>query len=248
MKLTAIATAFLLASLPARAEWVEITLPTGENVKAVYEKPKMVGKVHAVIYLHGRMLREAGYGDAADRGSDIAAFAGAFAHAGFVSIAPLRKTPLGSDNGDDVIDEGLASILGATKFLHQHHDILRISVVGFRGRRSDSALGVVTDAGSGQGHRSFAVQSLPGRHPGGNEEPEYVPQPKSRIINSGTGPADRRRSGIPAVQTHRKSGFRSADESTSVVPVYPQLSRQAALVSPAAQCPYGRRNSVSETI
>lgn len=131
MKLTAIATAFLLASLPARAEWVEITLPTGENVKAVYEKPKMVGKVHAVIYLHGRMLREAGYGDAADRGYDIAAFAGAFAHAGFVSIAPLRKTPLGSDNGDDVIDEGLASILGATKFLHQHHDILRISIVGF---------------------------------------------------------------------------------------------------------------------
>ena len=131
IKPAVIVLAILLSALPAHAEWVEIELPTGEKVRAAYEKPQMVGKVHAVIYLHGRMLREAGYDDAADRGYDIAAFAGAFANAGFVAIAPLRKTPIGSNNGDDVIDEGLASILGATKYLHQHHDVLRISVVGF---------------------------------------------------------------------------------------------------------------------
>lgn len=132
MKALALATlAVVLAAFPARAEWVEIELPTGEKVKAAYEKPNMVGKAHAVIYLHGRMPREAGYENAADRGYDVAAFAGAFANAGFVAIAPLRKTPFDGNNGDDAIDEGLATILGATKFLHENHDILRVSVVGF---------------------------------------------------------------------------------------------------------------------
>ena len=123
--------AAFLAALPARAEWVEFELPTGEKIKAAYEKPHMLGKAHAVIYLHGRMPREAEYENAAERGYDVAAFAGAFANAGFVAVAPLRKTPFGANNGDDAIDEGLATILGATKFLHAHHDILRISVVGF---------------------------------------------------------------------------------------------------------------------
>lgn len=121
----------ILAAFPVRAEWVEIELPTGETIKAAYEKPKMVGKAHAVIYVHGGLPREAGYEDAADRGYDVAAFAGAFAQAGFIAIAPVRTTPFGRSNGDDAIDEGLATILAASKFLHDHNEVIRVSVVGF---------------------------------------------------------------------------------------------------------------------
>ncbi|MGB0629926.1 MAG: hypothetical protein ACPGRZ_04465 [Alphaproteobacteria bacterium] len=126
-----IALLFCLGAMPVRAEWIDLELPTGTKLKAAFEKPELVGKAHAVIYLHSRMPRQAGYEAAADRGYDVAAFARAFAYAGFVAIAPVRRTPVGTENGDDAVNEGLATILAAIAYLHRSHDVMRVSVVGF---------------------------------------------------------------------------------------------------------------------
>ena len=77
--------------------------------------------------MHGRMSSEPTYEDAAGRGYHVAAFA----NAGFVAIAPVRKTPFGRNIGEDAIDEGLSTFLAASSFLHAINDIVRISVVGF---------------------------------------------------------------------------------------------------------------------
>jgi len=121
---------FFFGATSARAEWIDLELPTGVKLKAAFEKPELVGKAHAVIYLHGRMPRTAGYEAAADRDYDVAAFARAFAYAGFIAIAPLRKTPVNAENGDDAVAEGLATVLAAATHLHRQHDVLRVSVVG----------------------------------------------------------------------------------------------------------------------
>lgn len=127
----------LAAALPAGAEQVMLTLPTGANLKAELQAPPgdptTATKYPAVIYLHGAMVREAGIEAAADRGYDIAGFTRAFAGAGLVAIAPVRVTPVAADNGDDVIDEGLAAILGALEFLRARKDVdaARVSVAGF---------------------------------------------------------------------------------------------------------------------
>jgi dienelactone hydrolase len=111
----------------ARAEWIDLELPTGVKMKATFEKPELVGKAHVVIYLLGRMPRTAGYEAAADRGYNVAAFARAFAYAGFSAIAPLRKTPVIAENEDDAVAEGLATVLAAAT---RQHNVLRVSVVG----------------------------------------------------------------------------------------------------------------------
>ena len=102
----------LLAALPARAEWITLALPTGPTLQADVQAPadlKTLERVPGVIYLHGRSVRQNGYDAEADRGYDITAFTRAFADAGFIAIAPVRETPVGSESGDEAVSEGIAA-------------------------------------------------------------------------------------------------------------------------------------------
>lgn len=123
----------VLAATAARAGSVTIDLPTGTKLQAEFALPAGGGRVPAVIYLHAASVRDVGPAGAAERGHDIAAFARAFAEAGFAAIVPVRKTPMDGANGDAVIDEGLAAILGAMDALRIRPEVdpERIAVAGY---------------------------------------------------------------------------------------------------------------------
>jgi dienelactone hydrolase len=124
----------LLAALPARAEEVELSLPTGGAIKADLATPASAkGKSPAIVYLHGAYVRRLGADRAAEGGYDVGDFTRAFADAGFVAIAPIRETESTGDNGDAVIEEGLASVLSALDYLRSRKDVdaRRIALVGF---------------------------------------------------------------------------------------------------------------------
>lgn len=124
----------LVAALPARAQEVELALPTGGTLKADLATPAAAdGKSPAVVYLHGAYVRRLGADRAAEGGYDVGEFARAFADAGYVAIAPIRVTESTGDNGDAVIDEGLSAVLAALDFLRARDDVdaRRIALVGF---------------------------------------------------------------------------------------------------------------------
>ena len=138
MRLTPLLCAFFWTAHSADAQQISIPLPTGGEIKAEMALPNTTGKksagnLPAVIYLHSVIVREAGYGGAADRRYDIADFTRAFAHAGFAAIAPIRTTPVSDENEDDAAEEGLSTVLGELSFLRDRKDVNpnRISVVGF---------------------------------------------------------------------------------------------------------------------
>ena len=164
-----------LAALPARAERIELTLPTGSTLQAELEVPAAAGtdatpKKHpAVIYVHGAIVRTAGYDKAADAGYDVADFTRAFAQAGFVALAPLRVIANDGANGDDIVAEGLSSVLAASAALRARDDVdpQRISVAGFSegglialwalARMPDLRSGVVMSPASMDGRRGRAA-------------------------------------------------------------------------------------------
>lgn len=133
MRPTALLFALMLVATPVRAEWIDLTLPTGETLKADLAVPADARRAAAVIYLHGRTVREEGYEDAADIGYDVAAFSRAFADAGFVALSPVRRTPAISETGDEAVDEGISATLAAIEFLRTRPEVdpQRIAVVGY---------------------------------------------------------------------------------------------------------------------
>lgn len=156
------------AALPAQAEWINLSLPTGETLKADLALPSDAKRAPAVIYLHGGRVREEGYEGAADEGYDVTAFSRAFADAGFVALSPVRQTPAEADMGDDAIDEGISATLAAIEFLQARPDVdpQRIAVVGYSEgglialwaltRLPDLAAGVVMSPARMTGSRATA--------------------------------------------------------------------------------------------
>ncbi len=129
------AAALLLLALatPARAETVELTLPTGPVLKAELARPNGTGRAPAVVFLHGASVREHGLEASVDGGHDPGAFASAFAARGFVALAPIRATPYEAKTGDVAIGEGLAATLAALDYLRARKDVdpARIGLVGY---------------------------------------------------------------------------------------------------------------------
>ena len=113
MRLAGLIFASLLAAQVARAEEITIDLPTGGSLKALVEVPSSIKSDRAIIYLHDAMIREVGTEKASERGYDLGAHTKFYADSGYLAVSPIRKTPILSDNGDEVIEEGLSAILGA---------------------------------------------------------------------------------------------------------------------------------------
>ncbi|MBH67755.1 MAG: hypothetical protein CMM58_05320 [Rhodospirillaceae bacterium] len=110
------------------------------GVEAFVSKPKS-GLNGAVIYLHGTKIRKLGYDKASWRGYDLSDFVEAFARKGFVAVAPIRTTDIGTSNGDEALSEVVSSTNKAISFIEKTHPELatRIFLVGF----SEGGLGAL---------------------------------------------------------------------------------------------------------
>lgn len=85
-----------------------------------------------IVYMHGAVVRE--NPDRAERaGYDVDALVQSFEKLGYVTIAPIRETPAGTDNGDEAIKEGIELSRKAAKELRSRSDVdpNRICLVGF---------------------------------------------------------------------------------------------------------------------
>lgn len=85
-----------------------------------------------IVYMHGAVIRE--NPERAGRvGYDIDAIVQSFEKLGYVTVAPIRTTPEGMDNGDEAIKEGIELTRKAAKELRSRSDVdpNRICLVGF---------------------------------------------------------------------------------------------------------------------
>lgn len=133
----AILTTFLIVvsvAPPARAgaEWVDFETANGVEVSALFAKPDGDGPFAAMVYNHGRIVRERGYDEAAARGYDVKDFVEKLADAGYVAIAPIRDR-LEGVGPKKAISGGLAVSNGAIDFLKGRSDVdaEKIGVMGF---------------------------------------------------------------------------------------------------------------------
>ncbi len=131
----AFAAFMVLAAPPAAAvDTVKLKLSSGAVIDAyLCDAASPAAKKPALIYMHGTAVREKGVHGAAAQGYDVADFCKAFAEAGYVTLVPIRETPEGSDNGDEAVEEGLATSRAAVAFLMARTslDPARIAYVGF---------------------------------------------------------------------------------------------------------------------
>lgn len=157
---TGILAFLLLATLgvTAKAEWIDLPLDGGGTLKAVLEVPEGTGPFPAVVYLHGTVVRERGYGGAAERGYDVAAFARDLAKRGFVALAAIRETPAGSDNGDQAVDEGIRAALAGRALLESRTDV-RPGAVGLMGFSEGGLIGLWTLSRPDHGFAAAAILS-----------------------------------------------------------------------------------------
>jgi dienelactone hydrolase len=127
----ALVISFLSHSAQAKTSWVSFQVG-GDTVKALIALPQGDGPHPAVIYNHGGVVREKGYGSATSHGYDVIGYLEAIAEAGYIGFAPIREH-LTSVDYEAAVTGGVQTVKAAIGFLQNHGkvDPLRIGAIGF---------------------------------------------------------------------------------------------------------------------